>query len=232
MIDTDAMNQGSRDAPANDSTRTDRTTRVRRALDLAIAVTALILLAPVMAVVALAIKLESRGPVIYRGERIGLGGRRFQVWKFRSMHADADDGLHRDYVLDLLAGPSPEQGGEDEVAFKLHDDPRVTRVGRVIRATTLDELPQLVNVVRGEMSIVGPRPEVPYALEAYEPWHHARFDVLPGLTGLWQVSGRGDLSPREMLSLDVAYARDNSLVGDLVIMARTVPAVLRREGAQ
>ncbi len=211
--------------------------RTLRAFDIAAAGVLLVVTAPVMALVALLIRAESPGPVIYRGRRLGLGGRPFTVFKFRSMRTDTDDELHRRYVLGLLRSeenepPATEPEPDDNVvAFKLHDDPRVTRVGRWIRATTLDELPQFVNVVRGEMSLVGPRPEVPYALEAYEPWQHERFSVRPGLTGLWQVSGRGDLSPREMLALDVEYARRRSLRLDAEILLRTIPAVLKRKGA-
>jgi lipopolysaccharide/colanic/teichoic acid biosynthesis glycosyltransferase len=212
--------------------------RLQRAIDVVAAAILLVATAPVMAIVAILVRADSPGPVIYRGRRLGLGGRPFTVLKFRSMHVDADDELHRRYLLDLLRDannehrPTLHHSPDDNVAaFKLHEDPRVTRVGRWIRATTLDELPQLVNVLRGEMSLVGPRPEVPYALEGYEPWQHERFSVRPGLTGLWQVSGRGDLPPAEMLALDVEYARRRSLGLDLAIMARTIPAVVRRKGA-
>jgi lipopolysaccharide/colanic/teichoic acid biosynthesis glycosyltransferase len=218
--------------------RHTRFERLERTIDVVAAVALLVLTAPLMAIVALLVKVDSPGPALYRGRRIGLSGRPFTVLKFRSMRTDTDDELHRRYVLGLLRDekavhqPTSAIAEDDNVvAFKLHDDPRVTRVGRWIRATTLDELPQLVNVLRGEMSLVGPRPEVPYALEGYEPWQHERFSVRPGLTGLWQVSGRGDLSPTEMLALDVEYARRRSLRLDLAIMARTIPAVLRRKGA-
>ncbi len=211
--------------------------RLGRTIDVAAAAILLVLTAPLMAIVALLVRIDSPGPALYRGRRIGLGGRPFTVLKFRSMRVDTDDELHRRYVLGLLRSdeakhqPASATADDNAVAFKLHDDPRVTRVGRWIRATTLDELPQLVNVLKGEMSLVGPRPEVPYALEGYEPGHHERFSVRPGLTGLWQVSGRGDLSPRDMLALDVDYARRRSLRLDMTIMARTLPAVLRRKGA-
>ncbi len=212
--------------------------RLERAIDVAVAAILLIATAPLMAIVAILVRAETPGPAIYRGRRLGLGGRPFTVFKFRSMRTDTDDELHRRYVLGLLRADSTEHQpatgaplDDNVVAFKLHDDPRVTRVGRLIRATTLDELPQLVNILRGEMSLVGPRPEVPYALEGYEAWQHERFSVHPGLTGLWQVSGRGDLSPREMLALDVEYACRRSLRLDIGILARTIPAVLRRKGA-
>ncbi len=211
--------------------------RFERAIDIVVAALLLVITASLMVIVAIAVKAESRGPAIYRGRRLGLAGRPFTVLKFRSMRTDTDDELHRRYVLGLLRDETDDQSAagvpsdDNVVAFKLHDDPRITRVGRWIRATTLDELPQLVNVLRGEMSLVGPRPEVPYALEGYEPWHHERFSVRPGLTGLWQVSGRGDLSPSDMLELDIEYARRRNLRLDIEILARTIPAVLRRKGA-
>ena len=214
-----------------------RTPVTTRAIDLVVATTMVVVLSPLMALVALAVRLESRGPAIYRGARLGRGREPFTVYKYRSMQHQASDDAHRRYVLELLS----DGGGDDvdpdrtvadrTVAFKLEGDPRVTRVGRFIRRTTLDELPQLFNVIRGDMSLVGPRPEVPYALEAYEPWHHERFAVRPGLTGLWQVSGRGDLSPRDMLALDVEYARRRSIALDLRILLRTIPAVLAARGA-
>lgn len=206
---------------------------VRRAIDLAVAVTLLVVLSPLLSLIALAVRLDSRGPALYRGTRLGRGRRPITVHKFRSMRIDASDDAHRRYVVDLLSGDADDSAPGDGrvVAFKLDRDPRVTRVGRFLRRTSLDELPQLLDVVRGDLSLVGPRPEVPYALEAYAPWHHERFAVNPGLTGLWQVSGRGDLPPRQMLALDVEYARTRTLWLDLRILVRTVPAVLRGRGA-
>lgn len=211
-----------------------RTGATKRIVDLVGGSALLVVLSPVLAVVGWLVRRDSPGPALYRGERLGQGRRTFTVYKFRSMTDNAPDDLHREYVLGLLsAGDSPAAGGADGEGprFKLAADPRVTRVGRWLRRTTIDELPQLINVVRGEMSLVGPRPEVPYALEAYEPWHHERFSVKPGMTGLWQVSGRGDLSPKDMLALDVKYARTRSIPLDLKILLMTVPAVLRRRGA-
>lgn len=203
-----------------------------RVLDVTVAALLLVVLAPLFVVLAVVIRLDSRGPALYRGERLGLGRRPFTVYKFRSMRVDADDDVHRRYLLELLQADDVERHAADDVKFKLPEDPRVTRVGRWIRMTTLDELPQLLNVVKGDMSLVGPRPEVPYALDAYEDWHHERFSVLPGMTGLWQVSGRGELPPAAMLALDVEYARTAGPVRDLAILARTLPAVLRRSGAR
>lgn len=212
---------------------------VKRALDVVAAVVVLVLTLPVLIAVAVAIKLSSPGPVLYRGTRVGRGMRTFTAYKFRSMQADADETLHRRYVSGLLraahggargAPPTAITGPGEAPAdrapsgrpqFKLVDDPRVTSVGRVIRRTSVDELPQLLNVLRGEMSLVGPRPEIPYALEEYEPWQWRRFEVLPGLTGLWQTSGRSRLSPTDMLRLDVEYARAWSLALDVRILLRT-----------
>lgn len=198
----------------------------KRVIDVVVAAAVLVAGAPLMAAVAVAVKVDSPGPVFFRQERVGQGGRRFRVWKFRSMVADADPALHRQFVKRLLTQAStvPEM-------YKLTDDPRVTRVGRFIRATSIDELPQLLNVLAGHMSLVGPRPEVPYALEDYEPWAWRRFEVLPGMTGLWQVSGRGELSPVDMLRLDVEYADRWSPGLDLRLLAKTVPAVLRKVGS-
>ena len=182
-----------------------------------------------MAAVALAIRLDSRGPTIYRQRRIGLGGREFLVNKFRSMRANADSAKHRDYVRTLIA----REGGPEEThagLYKLAVDDRITRVGRFIRKWSLDELPQLWNVIRGEMSIVGPRPVIPYEVDCYPDWSHLRFTVKPGLTGLWQVSGRNERSYDEMVRLDVEYAQTRTLRMDVSILARTVWVVLSQRG--
>lgn len=200
----------------------------KRLIDLVVAVLALVALLPVFAAVGVLIKLDSRGPVIFRDVRIGRGGVPFTLYKFRTMCAGASDEPHRRYIKQLMRSDAPE---DRQGMFKLQDDPRVTRVGRVLRATSVDELPQLLNVIRGDMSLVGPRPDVPYAVEEYEPRHHRRFDVLPGMTGLWQVSGRGELSPRDMLELDLEYVQRRSLALDLWILTATVPAVVRKVGS-
>lgn len=206
----------------------------KRILDYAVALAMLVLLLPLLAIIALAIKMDSPGPVLYRGIRVGRLGAQFTVLKFRSMAHQADDTLHRHFVQQLLQ-ESCENGGASTAAstgvYKVQDDPRVTRVGRFLRLSSLDELPQLINVLRGEMSLVGPRPEVPYALGAYEPWQRRRFDVLPGLTGLWQVSGRSRLPPAEMLRLDVRYAEECCFWLDCWILLRTLPALLEFDQA-
>jgi lipopolysaccharide/colanic/teichoic acid biosynthesis glycosyltransferase len=179
-----------------------------------------------MAVIALLVRRSSPGPILFRQERLGQGMRPFSVLKFRTMRVGSSDALHREYIAQLARGEA-----DDEGLKKLTADPRVTRVGRVLRALSLDELPQLLNVIRGDMSLVGPRPALEYELEHYEPGHFARFEVRPGLTGLWQVSGRSDLSWEESIRLDLRYVENWSLTMDLVILARTLTAVARVSGA-
>lgn len=200
---------------------------VKRLFDLIAASIALVVLAPVLVLLWLAVRASSRGPAVFRQERLGLAERPFVMFKFRSMRVDGDDAIHRDYVRRLLTEEVPPAGAPDGM-FKLGDDPRVTGVGRWLRRTSLDELPQLVNVVRGEMSLVGPRPVLAWEAELFSAPVRARFSVRPGLTGLWQVSGRSTLPMRRALELDVEYVRRQSLLLDLSILARTVPAQLRR----
>lgn len=193
----------------------------KRALDLCLVILALPVLVPVVAVIALAIRLTSRGPILYRQTRIGRGGARFEMLKFRSMVADAD--ARRAEVL----GSSDRAG----LCFKAKDDPRVTPVGRFLRRMSLDELPQMWNVIRGEMSLVGPRPGLPEEVAAYPGHAFARLAVLPGLTGAWQVAGRADLGFDEMVALDLCYLRTQGLLTDLGILFRTVRVVISGRGA-
>jgi lipopolysaccharide/colanic/teichoic acid biosynthesis glycosyltransferase len=197
----------------------------KRALDIVAAAVLLVLLVPLFVVIGLAIVSDSGGPILYRAERVGRHGRRFRVAKFRSMRAGCDQAAHAAFVRSLLRGDT------SCTVYKVPDDPRVTRVGALLRRTSLDELPQLWNVLRGEMSLVGPRPDVPYAVAEYADWTHARLNVRPGITGLWQVSGRSRLSLLDMYRLDVAYVSQASLLADLRILLRTVPVVLGRDGA-
>ncbi|HRW08063.1 MAG TPA: sugar transferase [Caldilineaceae bacterium] len=206
---------------------------VKRVLELTVTLLALPCCLPLFLLIALAIKLDSPGPIFYRAQRIGYHGRPFTEYKFRSMVADADDTIHRRYVQTLLRqtdGPWRVNDTQPQL-YKLAADPRVTRVGRWLRKTSLDELPQLLNVLKGEMSLVGPRPEVPYALPAYQPWQWRRFAVRPGITGLWQVNGRALLSPQAMLRLDVDYVERQSLWLDLKILAKTLAVVVGGKGA-
>ncbi|HEX8747298.1 MAG TPA: sugar transferase [Pyrinomonadaceae bacterium] len=205
---------------------------LKRAFDLSIATLALLLLAPLWLLIALLIKLDSKGPVIYQQERVGMDGRIFLFYKFRTMHADADDRLHREYQEKLIAGrPEANVGDTERPAYKLRADARITRLGRILRRLSLDELPQLFNVLRGDMSVVGPRPPIPYEVEKYELWHRKRLDMKPGLTGLWQVSGRNRLPFEEMVRLDLFYIENWSFLLDLKIILRTLPVMLRGDDA-
>jgi lipopolysaccharide/colanic/teichoic acid biosynthesis glycosyltransferase len=201
----------------------------RRSLDLVGACSALLLLAPVVLAVLLAVRIDSRGPALFRQRRLGRGKQPFTLLKFRTMYIDADEQRHRDYVRTLIgaADAQRERGG----LYKLHKDERVTRVGRFLRRWSLDELPQLWNVVRGEMSLAGPRPVIGYEADVYPEWYEERFAVKPGITGLWQVSGRNERTYDEMVRLDIEYVRRQSLWLDLSILFRTVWTVLTRKGA-
>jgi lipopolysaccharide/colanic/teichoic acid biosynthesis glycosyltransferase len=202
---------------------------VRRTLDLALASVVLLLVAPIMLAVALAIRLDSPGPALFRQRRVGRGMGEFTVLKFRSMAAAADSARHRLYVTGLITGNADQQPDGDGL-YKLAADDRVTSVGRFLRKTSLDELPQLFNVLRGEMSLVGPRPVIPYEVEQYPKWYRARFAVRPGMTGLWQVSGRNERTYEEMVRLDIEYAERQSLGLDLKILLKTIRVVLSGRG--
>ncbi len=193
----------------------------KRMLDLFGAACALVLLAPVVAVLALIVRLTSRGPVFYRSTRIGRGGRPFTFYKLRSMVKDAD--LKRRHLSHLNEADGP--------VFKIARDPRITPIGRFMRSTSLDEVPQFWNVLKGDMSLVGPRPPIPEEVAQYEPWQLRRLDMRPGLTCLWQISGRSRIGFQEWMRLDLEYIRHRSFRLDLKILLRTIPAVLSREGA-
>jgi exopolysaccharide biosynthesis polyprenyl glycosylphosphotransferase len=193
----------------------------KRAFDIVLALAGLVLVAPFATVVALAIKIDSRGPVLFKQKRVGQHGSTFRVWKFRTMVTDAER-----LVIDLR-----DRNEAEGPLFKMKDDPRVTRVGRILRKTSLDELPQLVNVLRGEMSLVGPRPALHDELAFWDRELHARLQVKPGITGMWQVSGRSDSSFEDYSRLDLYYVDNWSLATDVTILAKTVPAVLFGRGA-
>jgi exopolysaccharide biosynthesis polyprenyl glycosylphosphotransferase len=194
---------------------------VKRAFDLLIAFVSLPLFSPLMLITAIAIKLDSPGPVIFRQERVGKWGRPFACYKFRSMYVDAEARKQ-----ELLA-----QNEADEIVFKIRKDPRVTRVGRIIRKLSFDELPQIFNVIKGDMSIVGPRPPIPYEVARYEYDIFYRLDALPGITGLQQVSGRSDVTFKRWIELDLQYIQEQSLWTDIKIMLKTIPAVISGKGA-
>lgn len=195
----------------------------KRALDLGLVVPALVLLLPLFLLVALAIWLGDRGPVLYWQQRVGRDGRVFRFPKFRSMRTDADQARQQ-----LAAG---NQHGTQGVTFKMRHDPRITRVGRLIRRTSIDELPQLWTVLRGDMSLVGPRPPLCSEVARYTQADRERLAVTPGLTCIWQVSGRSDIPFPQQVEMDIAYIRQRSLGTDIALLARTVPAVIKGRGA-
>ncbi|HJW83947.1 MAG TPA: sugar transferase [Anaerolineae bacterium] len=194
---------------------------VKRIFDLAVGIPLSLVLAPLILILALLIKIDSRGPIFFRQTRIGMHGKPFQCYKFRSMRRGAEEEVARLRDRNQASGP----------LFKIKDDPRRTGVGRFLRRTSLDELPQLLNVLRGEMSLVGPRPPIPKEVEEYQDWHKQRLNAQPGMTGLWQVSGRSDLSFDEMVLLDVHYIENWSVLLDITIMLRTIPKMLSGDGA-
>ena len=201
---------------------------LRRLVDIAVCCALLAVLALPMVMIALAVHAEDRGPAFFRQERVGLGGRRFTLFKFRTMFQGGDDSALRELIARELRGEDTVQNGSS----KLNNDRRVTRTGTFLRRTSLDELPQLLNVLRGEMTLVGPRPCLSWEADMFPDEFASRFSVPPGLTGLWQVSGRSELGTLEMLELDVRYGPSRSLGADLGILLRTVPALLRGGGAR
>ena len=192
----------------------------KRAIDVAGALLALILLAPVFLLVALLIKIISPGPIFFRQERVGCLGRIFTIWKFRTMHVNADTAVHRQYLSELI------NNGKEMTKLDDGKDDRIIPFGRVLRATCIDELPQLFNVLLGDMSLVGPRPCLPYEAREYDPWQTRRFDTVPGLTGLWQVSGKNRTTFKEMMRLDIAYSKKRTILLDVMIFLKTIPAIV------
>ena len=207
--------------------------RLKRAFDITASAFGLLICSPLFLGIALLIKMTSKGPVLFRQKRIGLHGKEFTFYKFRSMQAANDHSIHQEYVKQLISSNAQAGAKENQApAYKLMNDPRITKVGRYLRKLSLDELPQLFNVVRGEMSLVGPRPPVPYEFAAYSAWHKNRLlNVKPGITGLWQVAGRSRVSFDEMVRLDLRYAHSWSLRLDFTILLHTPRAVLSGDGA-
>ena len=193
----------------------------KRAFDILVAVVGLILLLPLIPVIVALIKLDSPGSVLFAQKRVGRDGRLFTCYKFRSMVADAES-MKKELV---------DQNEASGAAFKIRQDPRITEIGAFLRKSSLDEMPQLLNVLLGDMSIVGPRPQIPAEVELYEPWHRRRLEVRPGITCLWQISGRSHVGFDEWMRLDVDYVRRRSMKLDLWILLRTLPAVIARKGA-
>ena len=208
---------------------------VKRLLDVTLAAVALVALAPLLLVVMAMIRLDSPGPVLFVQSRVGSRRKRggwlvteFRMYKFRSMRQDAGEQMHRDYIQAYVDGKAESEGG----VFKLSQDPRITRIGKWLRRTSMDELPQLINVLKGEMSLVGPRPVPLYEVECYEKRHFQRFCALPGMSGLWQVRGRGRATFEEMIEMDVEYASRQGFKLDLILLLLTIPAILSAEGAR
>jgi lipopolysaccharide/colanic/teichoic acid biosynthesis glycosyltransferase len=205
---------------------------VRRCFDIAFAAALILLLSPVLIAVALAVRLDSRGPALFRQRRVGYLEREFTLFKFRSMRVDADPRGHQEYVSALINGADANPDGGRKNLYKLAVDNRITPVGRWIRRWSLDELPQLFNVLRGDMTLVGPRPAIPYEVAEYPAWYRDRFAVRPGLTGYWQVSGRSERTYEEMVRLDIEYAERRSIGLDFLILLKTPWVVLSRKGAE
>lgn len=208
---------------------------VKRFLDVVISSILLVLLSPLLLAIAIAIKLDSPGPVLFVQRRVGLKGRLFDFYKFRSMRPDAEnDRAHRRFAEAYINGEPVEPLVEDpaELIYKPKNGNNVTRVGRILRATSLDELPQLINVLKGDMSLVGPRPSIYYEVDLYRDWHRRRLDVLPGITGLAQINGRSSLKFDEIVNLDIEYIAKRSLGLDLSILLRTIPVVLSTRSAR
>ena len=207
---------------------------LKRASDIVIAAIALLILSPVWLIISLLVKFDSRGAILFKQERVGMDGRIFLCYKFRTMKADADENIHREAYRKNIEGAHEANAGNEEkpVFGKVKNDPRITKIGSVLRRTSLDELPQFLNVLRGEMSIVGARPPIPYEVAEYDLKHRRRLDMKPGITGLWQVSGRNRLTFEEMVRIDLYYIENWSLWLDLKIILLTLPAVLRGDGAR
>jgi lipopolysaccharide/colanic/teichoic acid biosynthesis glycosyltransferase len=207
---------------------------VKRTIDLIGSGVGLLLLSPLFLAIAIAIKMTSNGPVFFKQQRVGQYGRVFTVLKFRSMYVNNDHNVHKDYVTKLIANQAERHGatGSSDGVYKLTSDRRITPLGRILRRTSLDELPQIVNVFMGDMSLVGPRPAIPYELAAYQTWHRRRIlEAKPGITGLWQVTGRSLVKFDDMVRLDLRYATGWSLGLDIWILLRTPLAVIRGAGA-
>ncbi|MFC5952185.1 sugar transferase [Pseudonocardia lutea] len=202
--------------------------RGKRCLDLAVAAPALVVLSPLFLALAVLVRVCSPGPALFRQTRIGQHEQPFEMYKFRTMRSGCSDHLHREYVTRMLTDADVRNAVSDGL-YKLDDDPRVTRLGAILRRTSLDELPQLINVVQGNMSLVGPRPMLPWETDLLGDVHRERFSVPAGITGLWQVSGRSRLSMTEALDLDVEYARRRTLLLDVSILVRTAGVLASRE---
>ncbi len=210
---------------------TDSYSVVKRCFDFTVAFVLVVLSFPLLLVLAICVKLSSKGPVFFVQERVGKGGKPFKFYKFRSMAHGNDTSIHEAYMQKLIRGEVEANGADDKPQFKIENDPRITEFGHFIRKTSLDELPQLINVLNGTMSLVGPRPPIPYEVQAYKSWHLQRLSVKPGVTGLWQVSGRSSIAFDEMVQLDLEYIEKKNLLLDMKILLQTIPAALNTSTA-
>jgi lipopolysaccharide/colanic/teichoic acid biosynthesis glycosyltransferase len=206
---------------------------IKRAFDLIVAIVGCVILCPIFILIALCIKLSSSGPVLFCQTRIGKDGKPFTFYKFRTMVHLSDDSQHRAYVKQLIRGEAPQyyDPRTDTYVYRMIGDPRITRLGALLRKSSLDELPQLINVIKGDMSLVGPRPPIAYEVDAYAPWHRQRLQARPGITGIWQVRGRGLVTFDEMVLMDIDYIKQQSFWLDLKILYLTPRAVIAGKGA-
>ena len=206
---------------------------LKRVLDLAVCIVLLPFFLIPTAVIMLLIALDSPGSPLFVQERIGFGGRRFKIYKFRTMRSDVDKTRHRTFMQSFIAGQVSDETNEEERAakFKPIRQNDLTRIGKLLRRTSLDELPQIINVIKGDMSLIGPRPNVPWEVDAYKPWHYNRLDALPGITGLAQVMGRSDISFDQIARFDIQYVKSQAIHLDLWILWQTFSAVIKGDGA-
>lgn len=198
----------------------------KRMMDILLSLILLILLFPFFVIIGMMIKLDSKGPIFFLQERIGKNGKKFKILKFRTMYVNNDENLHKEYVIKLIKEGKKDQSG----MYKIKNDPRITKIGKFLRKFSFDEFPQLINVLKGEMSLVGPRPPIQYEVENYDEWHKRRLSVKPGMTGMWQVSGRNKIGFEDMVLLDIYYVENFSIWLDMVILIKTFFVVLKREG--
>ena len=204
--------------------------RAKRILDILFTLLILLPFCIVLVIVAVLIRLDSKGPIFFRQKRVGFNGKEFEMLKFRSMHVNCDNSVHREAVKQYINGAALNSHSNANNQYKLVDDPRVTRMGRFIRRTSIDELPQFINVLRGEMTLVGPRPPLPYEVEAYSLRDQLRLCGKPGLTGTWQVYGRSRVTFQEMVEMDIAYLQQQSIWQDLKLIVLTIPVMLQGRG--
>jgi exopolysaccharide biosynthesis polyprenyl glycosylphosphotransferase len=220
-------NRGGYSVLSNDDPIRDTALGMKRAIDIVGSLVGIILFSPFLLIIPVFIKLNSRGPVFFRQERVGDRGKKFRLLKFRSMYINNDAGLHKKFVTDFI-----KAGSQDTGVYKMQDDPRVTKIGKFIRKTSLDELPQFFNVLKGDMSLVGPRPPIPYETEEYELWHRRRvLAAKPGITGYWQVEGRSLTTFDGMVRMDIQYIKNWSIWLDIKLLFKTPWAVLTARGA-